>query len=152
MKEQFFTKSPAGTKSLARKIAKEIIKVKKKNISFVLGLEGDLGGGKTTFLQGFAAGLGIKEKVLSPTFVIMKKFLIPASKNQHFRHFYHLDFYRARDQRDVAALGLEKIISAPGNIVAIEWAEKIRGALPKNISWINFKFVDEKKRKITISK
>jgi tRNA threonylcarbamoyladenosine biosynthesis protein TsaE len=152
MKKVYFTKSPASTKSLAKKIAKEIIKEKKGSAPFVLGLEGDLGGGKTTFLQGFAIGLGVVEKILSPTFVIMRKFKIPIKKNRHFKNFYHLDCYRAENSSEVCVLGLKKIISDPENIVAIEWAEKIRKDLPKKIIWINFKFVDDKKRKIIISK
>ena len=52
-----------------------------KKTAFVVGLEGELGSGKTTFLQGFARGLGIKQKILSPTFIIMRRISIPLFKH-----------------------------------------------------------------------
>ena len=66
------------TQKLGEKFAKEILKLPLQKTAVVLGLKGNLGGGKTTFLQGFAKGLGVGKKILSPTFVIMKKFVIPA--------------------------------------------------------------------------
>ena len=71
---EYLTKSPSETKNLGERIAKKVLKTKPKEKAFVIGLIGELGGGKTTFLQGFARGLGIKEKILSPSFVIMKRF------------------------------------------------------------------------------
>ncbi len=146
MIKSYLTESPAKTKELGKTLAKNILKKKKGKKAAVFGLEGDLGGGKTTFLQGFALGLSIKDKILSPTFVIMKKYEIPKSKE--YKNFYHFDCYRAKDEKEISVLGVEKIISNPGNIVAIEWAEKIKDILPKNSFWIKFKFVGQKTRKI----
>jgi len=109
-----------------------------KKTAMVLALSGNLGGGKTTFLQGFAKGLGIKEKILSPTFVIMKK----------FGNFYHIDCYRLKNEKDILELGFKEIIKNPKNIVAIEWPEKIKKILPKNTILIKFKFIDKNKREI----
>jgi len=139
MKKENITSSPAETKKLAEKFAKEILKSRSKKKSFVIGLEGKLGGGKTTFIQGFAKGLGIKEKILSPTFVIMKK----------FNNFYHIDCYRVQKPKELLDLGFKEIVSNPKNIIAIEWAEKIKRIMPENTLWIQFEFVDEKTRKIT---
>src|SRR4030042_7068115 len=69
------------TKKLGEFLAQKLKQGARKQ-ALVLGLKGDLGGGKTTFIQGFAKGLGIKQKVLSPTFIIMRKFQIPKSKLQ----------------------------------------------------------------------
>ncbi len=97
MKFQYLTTTPRQTKKLGEILAKEVLTPHhffKKGDSYkkrmksgrgqkralIIGLEGDLGGGKTTFLQGFAKGLGIKEKILSPTFVIVKKFRIQNSE------------------------------------------------------------------------
>jgi len=136
------------TKKLGEALAKKI-KSRKKDKALVLGLSGDLGGGKTTFLQGFAKGLGIKEKVLSPTFVILKRFKI---KDLRFKNFYHIDCYRLNRDKEILVLGFKEIISDPKNIIAIEWAEKIKKIIPKNTIWIKFEFIDENKRKIRISK
>lgn len=126
-------------------MAKKILKIKKRKGAFVLGLEGDFGGGKTTFLQGFARGLGIKKKILSPTFIIIKKFPI---SNSQFSNFYHLDCYRIKNSKEILGLGFKEIINNPTNIVAIEWADKIKKIISKDSAWILFKFIGEKEREI----
>ncbi len=128
-------------------MAKEILKTRIEKRALVLGLEGDLGGGKTTFLQGFAKGLGIKEKITSPTFVIIKRFHVPCSI---FHDFYHIDCYRIRKSKEIFDLGLKEIISNPRNIVAIEWADRIKKILPKNVLSLKFGFIGKTSRKITI--
>ena len=148
MKPNYLTENPAQTKKLGECLAKEIIKMPSKDRAFILGLGGDLGSGKTTFLQGFARGLGIKEKVLSPTFVVMKKFQISSSM---FQYFYHLDCYRIQKSKEILTLGFKEIIDGPKNIIAIEWAEKIKTLLPKQTIWLKFYFLDNKKRRILIS-
>jgi len=118
-----------------------------KNRAFVLGLEGDLGGGKTTFTQGFAKGLGIKEKILSPTFLILRHFSIQKSV---FENFYHIDCYRITNFREILTFGFRKIISNPKHIVVVEWAERIRKTIPKNTQRIRFEFLSKRKRRIKI--
>jgi tRNA threonylcarbamoyladenosine biosynthesis protein TsaE len=137
----------------------------------VLALQGNLGGGKTTFLQGFAHGLGIKEKITSPTYVILKHFRLPSLRakrsnlkvqiasspeaprnDDSFTDFYHIDCYRINKPEEILELGFEEIISDPKNIVAIEWPEKIKELLPKDTIEIEFKFVDEKTREINFKK
>jgi len=145
MKLKYITRSPFQTKKIAKLLAKEILGTKNKKRAFVLGLKGDLGGGKTTFLQGLARGLGVKEKILSPTFVLIKKFHVPRSI---FHDFYHIDCYRIQKPKEILDLGFKKIISNPQNIVAVEWADRIRKILPKDTIRINFEFVDQNTRKI----
>ena len=136
------------TKKLGEILSKKILNKKKRNKKAqVLALEGELGGGKTTFLQGFARGLGIKKRILSPTFVILKKFRIP---DQSFKFFYHIDCYRIQKTKEISDLGFRKIISNPQNIVAIEWADHIGKILPKNTTLITFEFNNKNKRKIII--
>jgi len=144
---EIVSKSPNQTKKIGENLAKRILKTKTKKEAFILGLEGDLGGGKTTFLKGFAKGLGIKKKILSPTFVIIKRFII---KNSKFKNFYHIDCYRIKKPKEVLDLGFKEIISKAENIVVIEWADRVKRILPKNTIWIKFKFTGEKKRKIFI--
>jgi tRNA threonylcarbamoyladenosine biosynthesis protein TsaE len=103
-----------------------------------------LGSGKTTFVQGLAKGLGIKDKILSPTFVLMKNYKIPSTNKQ----FYHIDCYRIKQAQDLSALGLEKLFLNPQNIIAIEWAERIKKILPEDTIVLNFKFKNQEQREI----
>jgi tRNA threonylcarbamoyladenosine biosynthesis protein TsaE len=142
---KYITTSFKQTQKLGEKIAEEFSDTVTGKTAVVLGLEGNLGGGKTTFLQGFAKGLGIKEKILSPTFVVLKRFEVPGFR---FKDFYHIDCYRLKDEKDILELGFDDIIKDARNIVAIEWPEKIKKALPKDYIKIKFEFVDKNKREI----
>ena len=148
MDEVFFTDNPLQTKKLGKVLAEEILRNRLDSSgAFVIGLEGNLGSGKTTFLQGFAAGLGIKEKVTSPTFVIMKGFRISGSK---FRKFYHIDCYRIQSSEELLDLDFDDIVSDSRNIVAVEWAERVRKILPEKTLLIKFEFIGENERKISL--
>ncbi len=146
------SKSPIETKKLAGKLLKEwLADIKtKKNSSLPVCLEGELGGGKTTFAQGIAEALGIKEPVTSPTFLIMKKYQTPRKKVTELSSvtLYHFDCYRINDSREILDLGWEEIINRENNIILIEWAEKIKDILPKKRLNIKFEFINENTRKI----
>ncbi len=160
MVKSYTTKNPSQTRKLGEKLAKKILKKNPKK-AVVIGLVGELGGGKTTFLQGFARGLGIKQKILSPTFVIMRKYEIPRRKSLVFlrgrqntrykiQNFYHIDCYRIRKPKEILALDFKEIISNHKNIVAVEWAERIKKLLSSRPFILKFEFVDKLKRKIII--
>lgn len=148
MKNKYITKSCKQTQKLGEEVAQKILKQPLEKNAVVLGLMGNLGGGKTTFLQGFAKGLKIKEKILSPTFVILKHFKINKSVSKQFRDYYHIDCYRLNDGKDILEMDFKKIIFNSENIVAIEWSEKVKKLLPRDSIVINFKFVDKNKREI----
>ena len=141
-------------------MSREVLKTESQKRALVISLEGDLGGGKTTFLQGFAKELGIKQKILSPTFIIMKKFLISNGARQsgrvagglesQFLNFYHIDCYRIKKPKEILDLGFKGIVSGSRNIVAIEWADRIKKVIPKGAIWVNFAFLGRNKRKIVI--
>ena len=137
----YTTKSHRQTQKLGEKFAREILKMPLQKEAMVLGLQGNLGGGKTTFLQGFAKGLGIKEKILSPTFVIMKK----------FGTFYHFDCYRLNSAEELENIGFEDFVNDPQAISCIEWAEKAVGLLPSHARCFRFEIVDEFTRRISIT-
>lgn len=141
------TQTSSQTKMIGKGLGSEISQSTPKEGAIVFGLRGELGGGKTTFVQGFASGLGIKEKILSPTFIIIRNFKL---KNSNFFNFYHIDAYRLRSSKELLDLDFKNIINNPRNIVIIEWADKIRKILPKTTVWINFKFINESKRKIIL--
>lgn len=140
MTKEYLTKNPGQTRAVGEEIAKKILSFKKRETATVIALRGELGGGKTTFLQGLAKGLGIKDRVLSPTFIVMRR-----SGN-----FYHIDCYRLKSSKDLAALGIEEVFSDPKNIVAIEWAEKVKRILPRDAITVEFDFIDENTRRITV--
>lgn len=121
-------------------LAERIIKRDNKK-ALIVGLEGELGSGKTTFIQGLAKGLGIEELITSPTFVIMKRYNFPKGE------LYHIDCYRI-DLKDLIELDFKEIINNPKNIVVIEWAEKVREILPRNTVWLKFEYLDRNKRLI----
>lgn len=147
MVQKYFTNNPSQTRKLGKLLAEEISKTAPPKEAVVIGLEGDLGGGKTTFLKGFARGLKISKKILSPTFVIMKRFVI---KNRNFKNFYHIDCYRIEEPKEILNLGFKEIVSNPQNIVAVEWADRIRKILPKDTIIIQFEFINENKREIVL--
>lgn len=147
MPKKHTTVSHKQTQMLGEKVAEELLETLPGKSAVVLGLKGNLGGGKTTFLQGFAKGLGIKEKVLSPTFVILKRFQVPGFR---FTDFYHIDCYRIKNEKDILELGFEDIIKDARNVVAIEWPERIKKVLPKNTITIDFKFISKNKREIKV--
>lgn len=129
------------TKALAKTLAKKL------KPGDVVALYGDLGTGKTTFVQGLAAGLGITRRILSPSFVFVRQYDI--GKN---RKFYHVDVYRAEDNK-VEGLGLEEIFDDKNSIVAIEWPEKIKKILPVRRIDIKFFYGDNKnQREIQINR
>ena len=121
--------------------------VKKLAGGEVIALTGDLGSGKTTFTQGLAKGLGIKDNITSPTFVVLKEYIIPKNSIHPFVHssirpvFVHIDAYRVNSIDDIKSAGIEDFLNRKDVIMVIEWAEKIKEILPKNIININFKSV-----------
>ncbi len=129
------------TKKIATDLARKIIKTKK---GAVIALEGELGAGKTVFVKGFVKALGVKSKIKSPTFVLMKKYVSRGT------NLYHLDCYRVKDEKDLRIPELNEILEASHNIVMIEWAERVRKILPKKHITVHIDHISENERKITI--
>lgn len=94
----------------------------------VVGLEGELGAGKTVFVKGMAAALGVKEYVTSPTFVILNEYKgrLPV---------YHFDVYRVSNSQDMYDIGFDEYICSDG-VVIVEWANLIKEILPAEIIWV----------------
>jgi len=136
--QTFITNSGRATQKLGERLAKKL------KPGMVVALISDLGGGKTTLTQGIAKGLGIKSKVISPTFVLERIYQVPKKDWS----LYHYDLYRiAPDDMLVD----EILSNAEDNVVLIEWAEKIKKQLPKNAVKIKITILDENKRKITVT-
>lgn len=114
----------------------------------VLALSGNLGSGKTTFVQGLAKGLGLKQRIISPTFILIRRYDL---KN---KYLYHVDLYRFEKDtvKEVKNLGIEDMWVSPNCITVIEWAEKIKDIIPKKATWVYFENIGESQRKIIIEK
>jgi tRNA threonylcarbamoyladenosine biosynthesis protein TsaE len=117
----------------------------------VVALQGDLGAGKTTFVQGFFKGLGLKKRAQSPTFIIMRRHALPAVKG--FKSVFHVDAYRLKNAEQMRALDFHKILHDPQNVILIEWPERMKRVLPAKTTWISFEHGEkENERKIIIKK
>lgn len=140
------TISSTETKKIAAVLAKKILRarIKRKN-ALTFALTGDLGSGKTTFVQGFLRGLSVRRRIISPTFVITKNYKLKTKSHQTV---YHIDCYRIKKASELLKLGLKEILENPQNIVLIEWAEKIRRVLPKNVIWLKFEHGDKMNERI----
>lgn len=141
--KKYISKSKSQTEQIASRFAKAIGQSRSKNN--VIALSGNLGAGKTTFVQGFAKGLGIKDKIISPTFVLIRQHKIPKTS----RTLFHIDLYRLPEAVDIKELGLNEIWSDQNHIVLIEWADRIKKIPNKSIK-ILIAEVGHNKRLITI--
>lgn len=129
------TYSSNETKKLAEKIAKKLINKKQKNQALIIGLIGELGSGKTTFVSGFLKGLRIKKISPSPTFILMRNKKL---NHKYFKNLYHIDLYRIKNYKELLNLNILEIINNHQNIILIEWINKIKKIWPKRIIKIYF--------------
>ena len=105
----------------------------------VLCLNGDLGSGKTTLVQGIAKGWGSLDQVTSPTFVIVNTYRRPDGI-----HLYHLDAYRLQNSQEAEDLDLEEMLE--NGVLVVEWADQIRAALPEDVLQVQFTWLAEEQR------
>jgi len=146
--KEFVVENSQCMKALGKILGEELLQTANNNKSaLVLALQGDLGAGKTTFVQGLAKGLGIKNRIASPSFLIMKNWTITS---KYFNNFYHLDCYRLSGVKDLNVLGIKDILADKKNMVAIEWAEKVKSILPKQSIWLEFLYQKDNKRLLKI--
>ena len=111
-----------------------------------VGLSGDLGSGKTTFVKAAAKALGVGQVVTSPTFVIEKIYKL---HGQSFEHLIHIDAYRLERGHQLHPLGFATLVQDPENLIFIEWPERVADVLPHTMRTVLFSFIDEDTRSIT---
>ncbi|MGH7249979.1 MAG: tRNA (adenosine(37)-N6)-threonylcarbamoyltransferase complex ATPase subunit type 1 TsaE [Minisyncoccia bacterium] len=137
------SKKKSDTGKIAKIYLTQILKSKKKESgAIVVGLSGNLGAGKTAFVQAAGRHLGVKNRINSPTFVIMKKYSLSPKWKHKF--LFHLDAYRLKNEKELLHLGWEEIIGDKENLVFIEWPENVSKAMPKHSKFIYIEH-DEKK-------
>ena len=122
--EDIVSRSPEDTHALARRLLARLPG------RAVLALHGDLGSGKTCFVQGLARALGIRRAVTSPSFTMINEY--PGT-----RPLCHIDLYRIRGPDEALSLGLEEYLHADW-ITAIEWAERAGDLIPRQAIHLHF--------------
>ncbi|MBI2278782.1 MAG: tRNA (adenosine(37)-N6)-threonylcarbamoyltransferase complex ATPase subunit type 1 TsaE [Candidatus Brennerbacteria bacterium] len=128
--------SPRTTRLFAEALAKELLR---RPLRFphatVIALEGSLGVGKTLFTQAFARAMGVRRNLPSPTFVFVRRYPL---KNNYYQNLFHADAYRLRNakKKTLAPLGFFEDLRNPQNLFLVEWADRIRAAIPHPAIWI----------------
>lgn len=116
--------------------------------AYIVGLLGELGAGKTAFVQEVAKLLGVIRSVTSPTFVIAQAYTI---NRQPFERFVHIDAYRL-DNRESDTIGWKDFLNDPKNLILVEWANRVPGGIPAGTHTLNFTVVGEGVRDIEENK
>ena len=140
--ERFETKTPKETAKIAATLAKRM------KGGEVLALIGNLGAGKTTFAQAFAKALGVKERVQSPTFIFMHEHRLKRKTGPSY--FVHADAYRG-GVAELRSIGIEEYFGRPDAIVLIEWADRVKGLLPKKRITVRLRHLGGDRRSMTVA-
>jgi len=135
---EFLSRSPEQTRRLGARLGALL------GVSDLVCLSGDLGAGKTTFVQGLAQGWGSLDNVSSPTFVLVNEYRRPNGQR-----LYHLDAYRLASAWEAEALDLDRMLES-GPMV-IEWPERIESVLPKERLWIDLAWIADEQRGMTFT-
>lgn len=130
--ERFRALSLEEFSSVASSIARRFCAAK---AATVVALSGELGAGKTTFVQAIAREYGILETVNSPTFVIEKVYSLSEAP---FEKLIHIDAYRLKEARELEMLGWNDLVSNPANLIFVEWPEKVPGLIPQDAIKVRF--------------
>lgn len=138
------TNSQKETKSLAQEIAKSL------GGGEVLALVGDLGAGKTTFMQGLAEYFNIADAVSSPTYTLIQEYDLSDHENIKIKKLVHIDCYRLDTADQLLEIGISDYFERPDVVVIIEWADRAKDIIPANATWIIFDHKEENQRTITI--
>ena len=131
----FFSRSPEQTRRIGLRLGGAL------QAGDVICLQGDLGAGKTTFVQGVALGWGSLDSVSSPTFILVNVY----RRNDEARLF-HMDAYRLDSTPEAEELDFDSMLAE--GAMLIEWPERIDGLVPDERLWINFEHLDEEEREM----
>ena len=131
----FFSRSPEQTRRVGSRLGGAL------QTGDVICLQGDLGAGKTTFVQGIARGWGSLDSVSSPTFILVNVYR-RADQSQLF----HMDAYRLDSTPEAEQLDLDSMLT--DGALIIEWPERMNGLVPNERLWVNLDHVDEEEREM----
>ena len=144
---QALASTPSQTEKIAARIIKKAVQ-KPRDGALCVGLFGELGAGKTTFIRGVAKSLGVRRAVQSPTFIIMRPLPLP-KQLRGISTIYHFDWYRVNQAKDIEALGWREVLQDSANLVLVEWADKFPYLFKKNIIQVHI-LIYKKGRKIGV--
>ncbi len=135
---EFISRSPEQTMRLGARLGRYL------DGGEIVALEGGLGAGKTVFAQGVGMGWGSASRLVSPTYVLVRR---------HQRHqddlvLYHIDLYRLNSIAEVEMLGLDEILGHPDTVCLVEWPERHHGLFPPEHLWVNLRMLDEYRRSL----
>ena len=134
---EFFSRSPEQTRRVGMRLGGQL------QPGDVVCLQGDLGAGKTTLVQGLAQGWGSLDPVTSPTFIIVNVYRRPDDGQ-----LFHMDAYRLDSTPEAAELDLDEMLSQ-GSLL-VEWPERIQQVLPDDCMWISFEYLAEEHRQMLL--
>jgi tRNA threonylcarbamoyladenosine biosynthesis protein TsaE len=135
---EFISRSPEQTRRVGMRLGGLL------RAGDMICLAGELGSGKTTFVQGLAAGWGSLDSVSSPSFVLVNVYRGPYQQT-----LYHLDAYRLGGPIEAIELDIEMMLDT--SPLVIEWADRIRPALPKEHLWVSMRWIDDVQRDMLFS-
>lgn len=138
-KAEYISNSPEETFTIGKELAATL------KGGEVLALSGDLGAGKTAFVQGLAAGLGVKALVNSPTYTIMKLY---RAKKGVIKQLCHIDAYRLDSGSELKDIGVDEYFGQADTVSAVEWAGRVKSSMPSNSLIISIKILDKNSRVI----
>ncbi len=113
----------------------------------VVTFSGDLGAGKTTLVQAIAKELGVTEQVTSPTFIIERVYALPQN-TRGFSRLVHIDAYRLEGAHELEHLGWKELLADPGNLILIEWPERVAECIPSGAKRVTLEYVDDATRQV----
>jgi tRNA threonylcarbamoyladenosine biosynthesis protein TsaE len=105
-------------------------------------LSGELGAGKTEFVKGMAKKLGVRDRISSPSFILMNQYNA-YRRNSKIKKMAHIDCYRISSADDTLDLGLDEILADDKTVAVIEWGEKIKKILPKEKISVSIKYLEK---------
>lgn len=132
---EFFSRSPEQTRRIGMRLGGLL------QPGDLLCLQGNLGAGKTTLVQGLAQGWGSLDSVSSPTFVLVNEYRHPGDA-----HLFHMDAYRIESAPEAAELDLDSML-ADGALI-VEWPERVESVLPSEHLWLHLEYMTEEHRQI----
>lgn len=142
---EIITKSPETTHKLGKDLGSSL------KGGEVVALCGPMGAGKTTFVQGLAEGLGIDSRIVSPTFIIMRKYKVSV-KDSDIHNLYHVDLYRLENniESQIEELGITSLWGEKENVFVIEWADMLEKIKVPNMKKVEFKILGNNNRSIIV--
>ncbi|OGG40756.1 tRNA (adenosine(37)-N6)-threonylcarbamoyltransferase complex ATPase subunit type 1 TsaE [Candidatus Jorgensenbacteria bacterium RIFCSPLOWO2_01_FULL_45_25b] len=137
------------TRKIAGEFARDVLRKRGLREALIVALSGELGTGKTVFVQGFAKELGVRRRITSPTFVLVRRFALYIKKLA-FSNLYHIDAYRLRKLGAVDRKRFQEMFTDPQNIILIEWPERMRGILPKGAIKVKMRYGEHQNERIIL--